>query len=162
MLTTVDINVMFLALPQLSADLGAEGTEQLWIMDIYGFMITGFLVTMGTLGDRIGRRKVLLVGAAAFLVASLLAAYASSTGMLIGARALLGIAGATIAPTVLALIRTMFKDPKQMGAAMAVWGTSLTAGVVLGPIVGGLLLGAFWWGSIFLMAIPVMGLLLIA
>lgn len=161
MLAAVDINVMFLALPSVAADLGAGSTQQLWIMDIYGFMITGFLVTMGTLGDRVGRRKVLLVGAAAFLLASLLAAYSTSTAMLIGSRALLGVAGAAVTPTVLALIRTMFKDPKQMSAAMGVWGTSLVAGLVLGPVVGGLLLGAFWWGSIFLMAVPIMGLLLI-
>ncbi|MFI6509038.1 MFS transporter [Streptosporangium sp. NPDC050855] len=161
MLTTVDITVMFLALPHVSADLGAGGVEQLWISDIYGFMIAGFLVTMGTLGDRIGRRKVLLAGAAMFVAASLLAAYATSTPMLIGARALLGVAGATVAPSVLALIRDMFPDPRQMGTAMAVWGSSIMAGVILGPVVGGLLLGAFWWGSIFLMAVPVMGLLLL-
>jgi len=162
MLAAVDINVMFLALPQVSADLGADSTQQLWITDIYGFMISGFLITMGTLGDRIGRRRVLLFGAAAFIAASLLAAYSASTAMLIGSRALLGIAGAAVTPSVLALIRTMFKDPKQMATAMGVWGTSLMAGIVLGPVVGGLLLGTFWWGSIFLMSIPIMALLLLA
>jgi DHA2 family multidrug resistance protein-like MFS transporter len=162
MLAAVDINVMFLALPHLSAELGSGSTQQLWITDIYGFMITGFLVTMGTLGDRVGRRRVLLFGAAAFILVSLVAAFSTSTTMLIIARALLGVAGATVMPSVLALIRTMFKDPKQMGAAMGVWGTSIMGGIVLGPVVGGLLLGAFWWGSIFLMAVPVMGLLLVA
>ncbi|MFE6862318.1 MFS transporter [Nocardia sp. NPDC057668] len=161
MLAAVDINIMFLALPSVSADLGATGAQQLWIMDIYGFLITGFLVTMGTLGDRVGRRRVLLVGAAAFLASSLLAAYSTFTGMLIGARALMGIAGAAVTPSVLALIRTMFKDPKQLGAAMGIWGTSLVAGIVLGPVVGGLLLGSFWWGSIFLIGAPIMALLLI-
>ncbi|GAT67128.1 MFS transporter [Planomonospora sphaerica] len=161
MLTTVDITVMFLALPHVSADLGASGVEQLWISDVYGFMIAGFLVTMGTLGDRIGRRRVLLAGAAVFVAASLLAAWSTSTAMLIGARALLGVAGATVAPSVLALIRDMFPDPRQMGTAMGVWGSSIMAGVILGPVVGGLLLGAFPWGSIFLMAVPVMGLLLL-
>ncbi|MEU0541402.1 MFS transporter [Nocardia sp. NPDC005978] len=161
MLAAVDMNIMFLALPSVSADLGVNGTQQLWIMDIYGFLITGFLVTMGTLGDRIGRRKVLLVGAAAFLASSLLAAYSTSTGMLIGARALMGIAGAAVTPSVLALIRTIFKDPKQLGAAMGIWGTSLVAGIALGPVVGGLLLGSFWWGSIFLIGAPIMALLLI-
>lgn len=162
MLTTVDVTVMFLALPAVSADLGASGIEQLWISDIYGFMIAGFLVTMGTLGDRLGRRRVLLTGAAVFLVASLLAAYAPTTETLIAARALLGVAGATIAPSVLALIRELFPDPRRMGVAMGVWGSAIMAGVILGPVVGGLLLHAFWWGSIFLMAVPVMGLLLLA
>ncbi|GAA4148121.1 MFS transporter [Phytohabitans flavus] len=162
MLTTIDINVMFLALPQVSEDLGANSTEQLWITDIYGFLISGFLITMGTLGDRIGRRRLLYLGGVGFIVASLLAAYSTSTEMLIASRALLGIAGATVMPSVLALIRTLFRDPKQMGAAMGLWGTALTVGVVLGPVVGGLLLGAFWWGSIFLMAVPIMALLLIA
>ncbi|BCB74065.1 MFS transporter [Phytohabitans flavus] len=162
MLAAVDINVMFLALPHVSEDLGANSTEQLWITDIYGFLISGFLITMGTLGDRIGRRRVLLMGGAAFIVASLLAAYSTSTEMLIASRAVLGIAGAAVTPSVLALIRTMFRDPKQMGAAMGLWGTSLMSGIVLGPVVGGLLLGAFWWGSIFLMAVPIMAVLLIA
>jgi len=161
MLATIDVNVMFLALPHVSADLGASSTEELWITDIYGFMIAGFLVTMGTLGDRFGRRRVLLYGAAAFVVASLLTAYSNSTGTLIASRALLGVAGATVMPSVLALISTMFKNPKEMGAAMGVWGTSIMVGVVLGPVVGGLLLGAFWWGAIFLIAVPVMGLLLL-
>jgi DHA2 family multidrug resistance protein-like MFS transporter len=162
MLAAVDINVMFLALPRVSEDLDANVSEQLWITDIYGFLISGFLITMGTLGDRIGRRKVLLMGGAAFIVASLVAAFSTSPGMLIASRAALGIAGAAVTPSVLAMIRIMFRDPKQMGIAMGVWGTSLMSGIVLGPVVGGLLLGAFWWGSIFLMAIPVMGLLLIA
>ncbi|MGB2567031.1 MFS transporter [Micromonospora citrea] len=162
MLTTVDLNVMFLALPHVTADLGPSSTEQLWISDIYGFMIAGFLVTMGTLGDRVGRKKVLLFGGAAFLASSLLAAFATSTIVLIIARALLGVAGATLIPSILALLRTMFKDPKQMGAAMGLWGTSLMAGVVLGPVIGGLMLGAWWWGSVFLLAVPIMGLLLIA
>jgi MFS transporter, DHA2 family, multidrug resistance protein len=161
MLAAVDVNITFLALPHLSADLGASGTEQLWISDVYGFLIAGFLITAGNLGDRFGRRTVLLGGAALFLVASMLAAYATSPAMLVGARAVLGIAGATLVPSVLALLRGMFKDPKQMGAAMGAWGTSLMAGMVLGPVIGGLLLKSFWWGSIFLMAVPIMALLLL-
>ena len=161
MLTTLDISVMFLALPRMSGDLGADATQQLWITDIYAFTMAGFLVMMGTLGDRIGRRKVLLFGAAAFVVTSVLAAYANSTGILIGARALLGVAGATVMPSVLALIRNMFRDPRQMSTAMSAWGSSVMLGLILGPVAGGLVLGAFWWGSIFLMAVPVMGLLLL-
>jgi MFS transporter, DHA2 family, multidrug resistance protein len=160
MLAVVDLNVLFLALPRLSADLDAGGTAQLWIMDIYGFMIAGFLVTMGNLGDRIGHRKVLLTGAGVFVVASVVAAYSDSVAALVGARAVLGIAGATVMPSVLALIRNLFTDPRQLGAAYGIWGTAIMVGVVVGPSVGGLLLGAFWWGAAFLISVPVMGLLL--
>ncbi|GAA2553443.1 MFS transporter [Winogradskya consettensis] len=161
MLATVDINITILALPRIAEDLGSSSIQQLWIADIYGFFIAGFLITMGTLGDRLGRRKVLLAGAALFIVASLLAAFATSTGTLIFARALIGIAGATIMPSVLALIAAMFPDPKEMAGAMGAWGSSVMLGLIGGPIVGGLLLGSFWWGSIFLIAIPIMALLLI-
>jgi MFS transporter, DHA2 family, multidrug resistance protein len=161
MLVTVDVSVTILALPDITHDLGSSDIQQLWITDIYGFLIAGFLITMGTLGDRIGRRKVLLGGATLFIAASVLAAYATSTGMLIGARALIGIAGATIMPSVLALIAAMFPNPKEMGAAMGMWGSSIMIGLIGGPIVGGTLLGAFWWGSIFLIAVPIMGLLLL-
>jgi DHA2 family multidrug resistance protein-like MFS transporter len=116
LLLSLDVSVLYLALPHLSADLGAGSTGQLWILDIYSFLLAGFLVTMGTLGDRIGRRRLLLYGAAAFGVASVLAAYATSTEMLIAARALLGVAGATLMPSTMALIRNMFTDPKEMGA----------------------------------------------
>src|SRR5688572_19340508 len=104
LLLSIDVSVLYLALPSLSADLGADSTQQLWILDIYSFMLAGFLVTMGTLGDRIGRRRLLLVGATAFGVVSVAAAYASSPGLLVFARALLGIAGATVMPSTMALI----------------------------------------------------------
>ncbi|SDJ98177.1 MFS transporter, DHA2 family, multidrug resistance protein [Actinopolyspora mzabensis] len=161
MLAMMDINVLFLALPHLSTDLGATSTEQLWITDIYGFLIAGFLVTMGTLGDRLGRRNVLIAGATAFGVLSAIAAFSTSPEMLIAIRALLGIAGATIMPSTLALIMSMFPDPKQMGAAIGVWATAMMAGVALGPVVGGLLLASFWWGSVFLLAVPVMLLVVV-
>ncbi|MGI5186156.1 MFS transporter [Dactylosporangium sp. CA-152071] len=161
MLATVDINITILALPRIAEDLGASSTEQLWIADVYGFFIAGFLITMGNLGDRIGRRKVLLGGAVLFIVASVLAAFAPSTEVLILCRALIGIAGATIMPSVLALIAVMFPNPKEMGAAMGAWGSSVMLGLIGGPIIGGLLLGSFWWGSVFLIAVPVMALLLL-
>ncbi len=161
MLTMLDMGVLFLAVPHLSEDLGASSMEQLWITDIYGFLIAGFLVTMGTLGDRIGRRKVLLIGAAAFGVLSVLAAYSNSPEMLIVSRALLGIAGATIMPSTLALIMNMFPHPKQMGAAIGIWSSAMMAGLALGPVIGGALLNSFWWGSVFLVGVPVMVLLLL-
>ncbi|WP_394618805.1 MFS transporter [Lentzea sp. JNUCC 0626] len=161
LLLSLDLSVLFLAQPQLSADLNPTASQQLWIMDIYAFMIAGFLVTMGTLGDRIGRRKLMLFGSAAFAVASVLAAYSTTAEMLIVARALLGIAGATLMPSTLALIMTMFTDAKQRGFAIGVWLSSFMGGMAIGPVIGGALLGWFWWGSVFLMAVPVMVLLMI-
>ncbi|ROP35659.1 MFS transporter [Saccharothrix texasensis] len=162
LLLSVDATVLYLALPHLGADLRPSGAETLWIIDVYGFMIAGFLITMGTLGDRIGRRKLLMIGALAFGVASVAAAYATDPALLIGARALLGIAGATLMPSTLALITTMFHDPGQRGAAIGVWAACFSAGVAAGPLVGGALLELFWWGSVFLLAVPVMVLLLVA
>ncbi len=161
LLLALDLSVLYLALPHLSADLGATSTQQLWITDIYGFMVAGFLVTMGTLGDRIGRRKLLLIGGAMFGIVSVLAAYSVSAEMLIAARAMMGIAGATLAPSTLALISNMFLDAKQRGLAIAVWVSCFMGGAAIGPVVGGLMLEWFWWGSVFLLGLPVMGLLLI-
>src|SRR6266496_6056794 len=161
LLLSLDVSVLYLALPPLSADLHADSTQQLWILDIYSFLLAGFLVTMGTLGDRIGRRRLLLGGAAAFGIASVLAAFSTSAGMLIAARALLGLAGATLAPSTLSLIRSMFADPRQRTVAVGVWISSYSAGGAIGPLLGGVLLEWFWWGSVFLLAVPVMALLLL-
>ncbi|MBB5082554.1 MFS transporter [Nonomuraea endophytica] len=161
LLVSIDVFVMLLALPHLAADLGASSTQQLWITDIYGFVLAGFLVTMGTLGDRIGRRRLLLIGAAAFGLASVAAAYSTSPGMLIAARALLGLAGATLAPSTLALISNMFTDARQRGLAIGVWLACFMGGAALGPIAGGALLEHFWWGAAFLLGVPAMVLLLI-
>ena len=125
-------------------------------------MVAGFLVTMGTLGDRIGRRRVLLTGAGAFGLASILSAYSSTPEMLIASRALLGIAGATIAPSTLSLIFVMFEEPRQRSTAVGIWVSAFSAGGVIGPILGGILLEHFWWGSVFLLAVPVMAVLLLA
>ncbi|WP_433323564.1 MFS transporter [Spirillospora sp. CA-294931] len=161
LLISLDMSVLYLALPHLSADLGADATQQLWIMDIYGFMIAGFLVTMGTLGDRIGRRRLLMFGAAAFSVASVLAAYSTSAEMLIATRAILGIAGATLMPSTLALISNMFASARERGLAIAVWISCFMGGAAIGPVIGGALLENFWWGSAFLLGVPVMVLLLV-
>jgi DHA2 family multidrug resistance protein-like MFS transporter len=160
LLYAMDLTVLYLAVPQLSADLRPSSAQLLWITDVYGFLVAGLLVTMGTLGDRIGRRRLLLLGAAGFGVASVLAASATTSEQLIAARALLGVAGATLAPSTLSLVRTMFADPRQRTVAVAVWISSFSAGGAVGPLAGGVLLERFWWGSVFLLAVPVMALLL--
>ncbi|MEJ3654031.1 MFS transporter [Actinomycetes bacterium KLBMP 9759] len=161
LLVSMDMTVLHLAVPKVSEALQPSSSQLLWVVDVYGFMIAGFLITMGTIGDRIGRRRLLLIGAAAFGAASLLAAFSTSPAMSIGARALLGIAGATVAPSTLALIRTLFYDPQQRTVAISVWFTSFLAGAAIGPLLGGALLQFFWWGSVFLIGVPVMVLLLV-
>ncbi len=161
LLYTMDLTVLNLAVPHLVADLKPSAVQLLWIVDIYGFLIAGSLITMGTLGDRIGRRKVLLAGAVLFGVASVIAAFSTSAEMLIAARALLGIAGATLAPSTLSLIRNMFHDAGERTFAISIWATSYSVGAAIGPLLGGALLEYFWWGSVFLLAVPVMVLLLI-
>ena len=161
MLYSMDLTVLNLAVPRLSADLRPTSSQLLWIVDIYGFVLAGFLIPMGTLGDRIGRRRLLLIGAGAFGVASIFAAFSRSAAMLIAARALLGVAGATLAPSTLSLIRNMFADASQRSVAIGVWVASYTAGGAIGPLFGGILLDHFWWGSVFLVGVPVMALLLV-
>ncbi|MEU8122577.1 MFS transporter [Spirillospora sp. NPDC049024] len=161
LLVSVDLSVLFLALPRMSADLRPSATDQLWILDVYGLMLASFLIPMGVLGDRTGRRRLLLAGAAVFGAASVWAAWAGGPGALIAARTVMGVAAATLAPSSLALINGMFPDPKQRSAAVAVWMSCFMGGSIVGPIVGGTMLAAFWWGSIFLLAVPVIGLLLV-
>jgi len=160
-LYAMDLTVLHLAVPSLSAALQPSSAQLLWIIDIYGFLVAGSLITMGTLGDRIGRRRLLMIGAAAFGVISILAAFSTSASMLIACRALLGVAGATLAPSTLSLIFNMFRDPGQRSAAIGVWITSFSVGGAIGPLLGGVLLEYFWWGSVFLLALPVMALLLV-
>jgi MFS transporter, DHA2 family, multidrug resistance protein len=161
LLYVMDLTVLHLAVPAISADLQPSSTQLLWIIDVYGFFVAGALITMGTLGDRIGRRRLLLIGAAAFGVGSLMAAFSPSAELLIVSRALLGIAGATLAPSTLSLIFHMFQDPKQRSTAIGIWIASFSAGGAIGPVLGGALLEVFWWGSAFLLALPVMALLLV-
>jgi DHA2 family multidrug resistance protein-like MFS transporter len=161
LLLAMDLTVLYLAVPSLTADLNPSSAQLLWIVDAYGFLIAGSLITMGTLGDRIGRRRLLLIGGAAFAVASTLAAFSTSAEMLIATRALLGVAGATLMPSTLALIRNMFHDETQRSTAISLWVTSFTVGNAIGPLLGGFMLEHFWWGSVFLLGVPVMALLLL-
>jgi MFS transporter, DHA2 family, multidrug resistance protein len=161
MLYSMDLSVLFLAIPSITAELKASPTQLLWMNDIYGFMVAGFLVTMGTLGDLIGRRKILLWGAAAFGLASVFCAFAPNATMLVIGRALLGIAGATIAPSTMSLIFAMFHREDERNRAIGIWGTAFAVGGTIGPVVGGVLLNWFHWGSVFLINVPIMAALLI-
>ncbi|MER5984041.1 MFS transporter [Streptomyces sp. NPDC001787] len=161
LLVAVDATVLGLATPFLSEDLEPTGTQLLWIGDVYSFVIAGLLVSMGSLGDRIGRKKLLLIGAVAFGAVSVLNAYAHTPEMMILARALLGVAGATLMPSTLALIRNLFHDPRERSLAIGIWGAMASAGAAVGPVVGGFLLEHFWWGSVFLINLPVMAVLVV-
>ncbi|MFG2604925.1 MFS transporter [Streptomyces sp. NPDC048514] len=161
LLVSMDVSVLYFATPAIGADLHPTGTQQLWIFDIYGFVLAGLLMTMGSLGDRIGRRRLLLLGAAAFGAASLLAAYADSAETLIAARAVLGVGGATLMPSTMAMLRTMFTDPTQRAKAIGLWSGVMTGGIALGSVMSGILVEHFWWGSVFLVNLPAMALLLV-
>ncbi|MEG3629497.1 MFS transporter [Streptomyces poriticola] len=161
LLVAVDATVLGLATPYISEDLAPSGTQLLWIGDVYSFVIAGLLVSMGSLGDRIGRKRILLIGATAFGAVSVLNAYATTPELMIVARALLGVAGATLMPATLALIRNLFHDPRERSLAVGIWGATASAGTAVGPIAGGFLLEHFWWGSVFLINLPVMAVLVV-
>lgn len=160
LLVSMDVSVLYFAIPYVSQDLEPSATQQLWILDMYGFVLAGLLITMGALGDRIGRRALVLAGAALFGAASVAAAYAHTAELLIAVRALLGLGGAALMPSTLALIRNLFHDEKQRGKAVTLWTAVMTTGISLGPVVSGLLLEHFWWGAVFLINLPAMVLLL--
>jgi MFS transporter, DHA2 family, multidrug resistance protein len=161
LIISMDGTILGFAVPSLSESLEPSSSELLWIIDIYSFVLAGLLVTMGALGDRIGRRRLLMIGAASFSVASVIAAFSTSPEMLIAARAMLGVAGATLMPSTLSLIRNVFTDERERQTAIAVWASAFAFGAALGPIVGGFLLEHFWWGSVFLVGVPATTLLLI-
>lgn len=161
LLVAVDATVLGLATPYISEELKPSGTQLLWIGDVYSFVIAGLLVSMGSLGDRIGRKKLLLIGATAFGGISVLNAYAVTPELMILARALLGVAGATLMPATLALIRNLFHDPRERSLAIGIWGATASAGTAVGPVLGGFLLEHFWWGSVFLINLPVMAVLVV-
>jgi DHA2 family multidrug resistance protein-like MFS transporter len=162
LMMAMDLSMLYVAVPALSADLGANSTEQLWALDIYGFVLAALLITMGNLGDRIGRRRLLLIGASAFAVVSAVAAYSPSIEVLIAARGVLGVAGATLMPSTLALINSLFSDKRHHAMAIGAWMSCFMGGIALGPVVGGALLEYFWWGSTLLLPVPVMVLLVVA
>lgn len=156
LLVSVDNTVLSFAIPKITADLTPTGSESLWMIDIYPLVLAGLLISMGSFADRIGRRRMLLIGGTGFTVVSALAAFAPSAFWLIVARAVLGLFGAMIMPATLSLIRNTFLDSSQRRKAVAIWASCFAGGSALGPIVGGLLLENFPWGSVFLMAVPVL------
>ena len=161
LLISLDNTVLGFAVPALSESLEPTSAQLLWIVDVYSFVLGGLLITMGNLGDRIGRRRLLLIGAFGFSIASTFAAFAPTANTLIAARAALGLAGATLMPSTLSLIRNIFTDPVQRQTAVAAWAAMFAVGGALGPIVGGFLLEHFWWGSVFLIGVPVTLILLV-
>lgn len=152
----VDMTILHIAVPSLTVALGASGTEILWIIDIYPLIMAGLLVPMGTLGDRVGQRRLMLTGLTIFGMASVCAAFSQTAMMLIGARILLAIGSSMIIPSVLAIIRQTFEDPKERALALGLWSTVASAGAAIGPLTGGFLLEHFWWGSVFLINVPIM------
>lgn len=162
LLIAIDATVLDVAVPFISEDLAPSSAQLLWIIDAYGFVLAALLVTMGTLGDRIGRRRLLIIGAVGFGAASVLAAFSTMPAMLITARVLQGIAGATLMPATLASIRSMFHDSRQRATAIGVWGAMWGGGAAAGPLVGGWLLEHFAWGSVFLINVPVLLVLVAA
>ena len=160
LMVSIDTTALSFAVPQLSAGLRPSSVQLLWIVDVYPLALAGLLVTMGVLGDRVGRRRLLFVGTAGFALVSIYAAYAPDAGHLIAARALLGVFGATLLPSTMSLIRNIFLDDEQRRLAIAVWSAGFAGGGALGPIVGGWLLEHLWWGSIFLLAVPIIAVFL--
>ncbi|MFC7646686.1 MFS transporter [Streptosporangium lutulentum] len=161
LLLAIDLTVLHLAAPKLVEDMRPSATQFLWIVDVYGFALAGLLITMGNVGDRIGRKRLLLIGMAAFAVASVLTAYAPTPEWLIAARVLLGVAGATIMPSTLSMIRNVFTNPRERATAVGIWSSISAMGFALGPVIGGALLNHFWWGSVFLLNVPIAVLIII-
>lgn len=161
LLISVDNTVLSFAIPSISLALVPSASELLWIIDVYPLVLAALLVPMGSLADRIGRRKLLLIGSTGFAIVSVMAAFAPSAGALVGYRALLGFFGAMLMPATLSLIRNLFLHPDQRRTAIAVWAAGFSGGAALGPIIGGFILEHFWWGAVFLLSVPVLIPLLI-
>lgn len=155
LLVSMDGSILFLAMPRISQELNPTADQALWVLDIYGFAVGSLLVAFGNIGDRYGRLRLLMIGATFFGVGSAAAAFAATTELLIAARAVMGIAGATLLPSALAVLSELFADPRRRAQAIGIFAAAFAAGFAIGPILGGLLLERFWWGSVFLVNLPV-------
>ena len=154
-LIVIDMSVLHTALPTLTRELGASASEKLWIMNAYALVVAGLLPGCGTLGDRVGHKRMFVAGLCVFGMASLIAAYSPSPLLLIGGRVLLAVGAAMMMPATLSIIRLTFSDEKERAMAIGLWGAVASAGSAAGPLVGGVLLEYFWWGSVFLVNVPV-------
>ena len=155
LLIVIDMTVLYTALPTLTRELGATASQKLWILNIYALIAAGLLLGMGTLGDRLGHKRLFLGGLVVFGLFSLIAAFSPSANVLIGARGGLAVGAAMMMPATLALIRLTFSDAREQAMAFGVWASVASGGAALGPVVGGLLLEHFWWGSVFLINVPI-------
>lgn len=161
LVVAMDGSILFLAMPSINEAIQPTTDQSLWILDIYGFAVGSLLITFGNLGDRFGRKKLLMIGAVIFGIGSLCGAFSPTPELLIASRALMGLGGATLLPSCLAVISELFENPVQRARAIGIFAATFAAGFVIGPIVGGILLNHFWWGSVFLINIPVIALFLI-
>jgi MFS transporter, DHA2 family, multidrug resistance protein len=157
----MDGSILFLAMPRISQTLTPPADQALWILDIYGFAVGSLLIAFGNIGDRYGRLRLLMIGATVFGFGSIAAAFAPSPELLIAARALMGVAGATLLPSALAVLSELFSDRRRRAQAIGIFAAAFAAGFAIGPVVGGLLLERFWWGSVFLINLPVIALFLL-
>ncbi|MGW4503755.1 MFS transporter [Streptomyces sp. NPDC004436] len=161
LLVSMDGSVLFLAMPSITAALSPTADQALWMLDVYGFAVGSLLVAFGSIGDRYGRLRLLLIGSAVFGIGSTAAAFAPNAEVLIACRAVMGVAGATLLPSALAVLSELFPDPRRRARAIGIFAAAFAAGFAVGPVVGGALLGAFWWGSVFLVNLPVIAAFLV-
>ena len=154
-LSVIDMTVLYTALPSLARDLGTSASEKLWIINAYALVVAGLLPGLGTLGDCVGHKRMFIAGLCVFGIASLVAAYSPSPMILIGARALLAVGAAMMMPATLSIIRLTFNDDRERALAIGIWSAVASGGAAVGPLVGGVLLEYFWWGSVFLINVPV-------
>ncbi|MBO3749073.1 MFS transporter [Streptosporangiaceae bacterium NEAU-GS5] len=160
LLIGVDATVLHIAVPALTAALEPSAVQLLWIIDVYSLVVAPLLVTFGTLGDRFGRRRLVLAGYVVFGLASLGSAFAPSPSALIVARACLGVGGAMIMPATLSMIRQVFTDRRERAIALGVWSAVAAGGAAVGPLIGGVLVEHLWWGAVFLINVPVLAVTL--